>query len=305
MTSNFTSQPTKIVRAVNREINIFNSGLSEENIDEDVVKAFGEEWEKFYNFNDKEIETWSEMNFDILDKDLLTKDTYAIDIGCGTGRFTKYLLPRLGFMEAIDPSNAIYTADKLLGNAPNVRLSQASIDNIPFPDETFDFGMCIGVLHHIPDTQKGMINCVKKIKPGGHFYTYLYYNLENRGFFFKFLFAIATGIRKVISSLPEGLKKFCCDLLAVIFYMPFVLAGRFFKMIGLKKLAANTPLAGYQPQTFFVIRNDSLDRFGTKLEQRFSKQQVIDMMTKAGLSDIVVSEGLPLWHAIGRRTAKL
>jgi 2-polyprenyl-3-methyl-5-hydroxy-6-metoxy-1,4-benzoquinol methylase len=35
--------------------------------------------------------------------------------------------------------------------------------------EPFDFAMSIGVLHHIPNTQKAMNNCVKKVKLGGYF----------------------------------------------------------------------------------------------------------------------------------------
>jgi hypothetical protein len=101
--------------------------------------------------------------------------------------------------------------------------------------------------------------------------------------------------------MPSGLKKFTCDLLAVTVYMPFVLFGRLLKSIGLKKLARRVPLSIYQDQPFYIIRNDSLDRFGTTLEQRFSRQQVEDMMTRSGLSDIVISPGMPYWHAVGRK----
>ncbi|MEI9806559.1 MAG: hypothetical protein WDO16_01045 [Bacteroidota bacterium] len=69
----------------------------------------------------------------------------------------------------------------------------------------------------------------------------------------------------------------------------------------MKKLAAKLPLSIYQSQPFYIIRNDSLDRFGTKLEQRFSKKQVEEMMTKAGLYDVVVSPGMPYWHAVGTK----
>jgi hypothetical protein len=49
------------------------------------------------------------------------------------------------------------------------------------------------------------------------------------------------------------------------------------------------------------MRNDALDRFGTSLEQRFSKEQVIRMMEQAGLRDIVISDKMPYWHATGIR----
>jgi hypothetical protein len=48
-------------------------------------------------------------------------------------------------------------------------------------------------------------------------------------------------------------------------------------------------------------RNDALDRFGTKLEQRFSAKQIIEMMENAGLTDIVIGPVAPYYHAVGKR----
>ncbi len=83
--------------------------------------------------------------------------------------------------------------------------------------------------------------------------------------------------------------------------MPLILFGRLIKNIGLKKMANSLPLSYYQTQSFFVIRNDALDRFGTSLEQRFTKAEIIKMMTDCGLSNIIVSDKLPAWHAIGKK----
>lgn len=298
--SNFNQSPNQEFKTPNRSI--FSFEKPNENIDESVVNSFGEEWKKFHNFSDTELEKLGRGYFDILNENIINKNTYGIDIGCGTGRFTKYLANRIGFIEAVDPSEAIFTADKVLEGIDNVRLSMASTDNIPFEDETFDFGMSIGVLHHIPNTQKAMNDCVKKIKKGGYFYVYLYYNLDNKGFIFRFLLALVTGIRFITSRLPMFLKKIVCDIIAITVYMPLVLLGRFFKFIQLKSLAAKLPLNSYQNSSFYIIRNDALDRFGTKLEQRFSRKEIQAMMENAGLSNIVISNGLPYWHAIGVRS---
>jgi hypothetical protein len=61
------------------------------------------------------------------------------------------------------------------------------------------------------------------------------------------------------------------------------------------------PLHGYQNRSFFMIRNDTLDRFGTRLEKRFSAKQVKEMMENAGLTEIVISNGIPFYHAVGKR----
>jgi ubiquinone/menaquinone biosynthesis C-methylase UbiE len=300
----YNQKPVQTIKGINREISIFKTEDNKDsNIDTSVVESFGEEWTKFQSFENEDIIQIGEMYFDILDSKIINSNTKAIDIGCGTGRWTKYLLDKIDFMEAVDPSDAIFAADRLLGKASNVRLSKASTDNLPFDDNTFDFGMSIGVLHHIPDTQKALFDCVRKIKIGGYFYVYLYYALDNRGAFFRLIFNISTILRKLISSLPAFFKKIICDIIAITVYLPFKWLGNILNLIGLNGFANKLPLKFYQDKSFFIIRNDSLDRFGTSLEQRFSKEQVINMMQIAGLREIKISDGEPFWHAVGKREA--
>jgi hypothetical protein len=61
------------------------------------------------------------------------------------------------------------------------------------------------------------------------------------------------------------------------------------------------PLSYYHNKSFFIIRNDSLDKFGTSLEQRFSKKEVGDLMANCGLEDIIISTGAPFYHTVGRK----
>ena len=300
MKKSFNQSTTRIVSAGFNEIHCFDESDGK-NIDQSVVDSFGEEWAKFHEFDDIEIDRLGKMYFDIINDKMVNKNTYAIDIGCGTGRWSKYLLDKVGFMEAVDPSDAVFVADKLIGPANNIRLSKASTDNIPFNDETFDFAMSVGVLHHIPDTQKAMNDCVKKVKTGGYFYVYLYYDLENKGFIFKTILKIVTAMRKLISSLPAIIKKIVCDFIAVSVYMPVILTGRLLINLGLSKMANKLPLNMYQNQPFYIIRNDALDRFGTSLEQRFSRREVQSMMENAGLTEIIIATTLPYWHAVGKR----
>lgn len=280
---------------------IYSFPLESENIDLEVVNSFGDEWSKFDTFSEEEINQIGKMYFDIIPDFLLNKNTYAIDIGCGTGRWSKFLASKVGFIECVDPSDAIYSADELLKEVENIRLIKASVESLPFKDETFDFGMSIGVLHHIPDTQKALSDCVSKIKKGGHFYLYLYYNLDNRGQLYRLLFKFSSIFRNVISRLPKLLKSVVCDLIAFFIYLPIVLVSRMLIGIGLRQLAQKLPLYFYHEQNFMVIRNDALDRFGTKLEHRFSKLEIEQLMINAGLCNIVFSNNMPYWHALGEK----
>jgi hypothetical protein len=47
------------------------------------------------------------------------------------------------------------------------------------------------------------------------------------------------------------------------------------------------------------MRTDSLDRFGTQLEQRFTKIEIEGMMKAAGLTEIKFSNTVPFWCAVG------
>lgn len=299
MISEFLNKPFKVVDTKHRRINIFN--IEGKNIDRKVVDDFGEEWKKFQDHNDEIVRVGGLEYFDIVTDEMVNSNTYLLDVGCGTGRWTKYLSSKAGFIEAVDPSDAIFTADALLGSIDNVRLSKASVETLPFADETFDFVMSIGVLHHIPNTQKALTDCVRKVKRGGYFYVYLYHNMDKRGFFYKALFKVSNGMRQIISRLPKPAKHIVCDGLAVTIYLPIVFLGRIFRALGFEKIAKKMPLSAYQNYSFFIIRNDTLDRFGTRLEQRFSAAEIVEMMENAGLTNIVVSTNIPFYHAVGRR----
>lgn len=292
--------PVKVIKVNSHSIKCYTD--LGENIDLTTVHSFGEEWKAFHQFKETEIKKIGDTYFDIVSPDMIGKDKIAADFGCGTGRWSKYFHNKVGAVAAIDPSEAVLAAGELLKDVDNVQLYQASIDNLPFADNYFDFGFSLGVLHHIPDTQKAMTACIKKVKPGGHFLVYLYYSLDNRGFLYKALFSLSNLIRGVVSKMPDKLKRFSCDLLAIFFYMPFVLLSRLLKLLGVSKnVRSRIPLHSYESTSFYIIRNDALDRFGTPLEQRFSKDQIKVMMENAGLTNIVFSEQAPYWHAIGQK----
>lgn len=296
----FSKKYSKIIQTKNRSIYEFS--IEDNNIDMVTVDSFGDEWQAFHGFDEKEIQKLGDEYFDIITPQMLNATTSVMEVGCGSGRFLKYLGDKAGFLVGVDPSHAIYAADNLLGPKENVMLVKASANDLPFADESFDFVYSIGVLHHIPDTAKAMKACVDKVKQGGYFFTYLYYNLDNRGFLFRSVFNLSTLLRRGVSKLPGKPKRFVCDVLAVGLYMPFVGFSRFLKMVGVKeKIRNKIPLYGYENKSFYIIRNDALDRFGTPLEQRFTKKQIQEMMESCGLSEIVFSNNIPYWHAVGKK----
>ncbi|MFN6943737.1 MAG: class I SAM-dependent methyltransferase [Cytophagaceae bacterium] len=272
------------------------------NIDWKTVESFGDEWAIFSSFEEKEIKRIGDQYFDIIDDRIIDENSYVLDVGCGTGRWTRYISDKVGFVEAIDPSSAVVQASHMLKDKKNVRITQAEVDHIPFEDGSFDLVFSLGVLHHIPDTKAGIKKCVEKVKPGGRFMVYLYYNLDNRSVFFKGIFYFSNIIRFVVSSLPKTIKRAFSDLLAILLYLPFISLAKFLNKFSLTRgIVKFIPLSYYRDKSFTVIRNDSLDRFGTPIEHRFSKKQIELMLKEAGLTDIRFSDNEPYWHAVGKK----
>jgi len=273
----------------------------EQNIDWESVNSFGNEWARFNSFNEHEIVLIGNDYFDLVKSDILNPEsTVALDVGCGSGRWDKFLSERVKFIEAIDPSKSAFIAANYLKEHKNIRVSQASVDNIPFPDNTFDFVFSLGVLHHLPDTESAITNCYNKLKSKGWFLIYLYYNLENRNFILKGLFYTSSLMRILISRMPQKIKIIICDLIAIFVYFPLAKSAKFISLVS-TKLSRQIPLNYYSKTSFTIMRNDALDRFGTPLEKRFSKADIENMLIKAGFKNITFSDNAPYWHAIAQK----
>lgn len=271
------------------------------NLDPEIVGSFGSEWRRFGWFSDAAIENAAAEYFDVIPKDVLAATRYAIDVGCGSGRWSRYLSTRVEFVEAIDPSHAVLSAAQLNQDRRNVRVTRASIDTIPFAAGSFDLALCLGVVHHLPNPALALRQVVQKVRTGGHVLVYVYYSLDQRGPLFRTLFQVADLMRRGVSRLPAAVKGWICDLLAFSVYLPLVGFGRLVARVGHGKAAESLPLAYYQNKSLQEIRTDALDRFGTSVERRFSREEFVTMMKEAGLDDVVVSPHAPFWHGVGRR----
>ncbi|QQS32209.1 MAG: class I SAM-dependent methyltransferase [Acidobacteriota bacterium] len=269
------------------------------NIDKKVVEGFGDEWSRFDQsaLTEEELGRLFDNYFNIFPWDRLPENAVGFDLGCGSGRWAKLVAPRVGKLHLIDPSpDALAVARRNLAGSDNVEFHNAGVDDMPIADESFDFGYSLGVLHHIPDTEAAMQNCVRKLKSGAPFLVYLYYSFDNRPAWFRAIWRASELIRGIVSRMPNGLRYFLSSVFAALLYWPLARTAWLAEKLGMK--VDNFPLAQYRNNSFYVMRNDALDRFGTSLEQRFSKAEIEAMMRRCGLDDIRFSE-TSFWTAVG------
>jgi SAM-dependent methyltransferase len=272
------------------------------NVDPATVEGFGLEWSAYdqAGLSGDEYRKLFDGYFGIFPFEELTADAEGFDLGCGSGRWAAGVAPRVGLLHCIDPSEqALGVARRLLSGHPNARFHHAAADTIPLADGSQDFGYSLGVLHHVPDTARALADCVRKLKPGAPFLVYLYYALDNRSLWFRALWRVTDLGRQAISRLPFGLRKAASTAIAATIYWPLARLAWLFERLGAN--VSPMPLSAYRYRSFYSMRTDALDRFGTRLEQRFTRPEIDRMMRAAGLSDIRFSRQEPYWVACGRR----
>ncbi len=106
-------------------------------------------------------------------------------------------------------------------------------------------------------------------------------------------------MRKAITVLPFPVRKFVTSILAGQIYWPLAGGARLLDRLGIN--VANIPLSAYRHKSFYTMRTDSLDRFGTRLEHRYTRAEITAMMDAAGLEQIEFSEEVPFWVSVGRK----
>ena len=89
------------------------------------------------------------------------------------------------------------------------------------------------------------------------------------------------------------------DIIALSIYFPLSRMALILELIGFK--VDGFPLYYYRSRSLITLRTDARDRFGTALEKRFSKKEIIQMMQSAGLKNIIFANNTPYWCVLGTK----
>jgi ubiquinone/menaquinone biosynthesis C-methylase UbiE len=134
--------------------------------------SFGFQWNKFQktqidtaaNLTLSRDRFFAESGWD--KEDLTGKD--MLEVGSGAGRFSQVVLDHTkANLYSVDYSDAVSANFRNNGHhGERFKLFQASVYEMPFPDNSFDKVFCFGVLQHTPDFKKSVEQLIKKAKPG-------------------------------------------------------------------------------------------------------------------------------------------
>ena len=268
--------------------------------DKKVINDFGDEWSKFSWLNQEELEKlrmqFKSYTYPIEDLLKNNNDLIICDFGAGSGRWSNFLVPYSKNLYILEPAEqAFRVIQKRFKESASIILLNEEISENSISVNSLDLAVALGVLHHITNPKQALAAISSKLKPGGTLLGYIYYSLENRPFYYKIIWKFTDVLRKKITSLPFRLKYIVCNLIALLIYFPLARVNKVLIKFGI--VVKNWPLSHYSNLTYKVMRNDALDRFGTKIEYRFSKQQITEMLIYANfdLSSIQFSPNEPYW----------
>ncbi len=256
---------------------------------EDIQFTFGEEWQRFPEILPEHRREFSQY-FDLVNI-LDLKGSRVCDLGCGIGRWSYFLKNSCRELVLVDFSEAIFVARHNLRDVKHALFFMGDLKRLPFKDNFADFLFCLGVLHHLPTNALDEVRRLKRYTSS--LLIYLYYSLDNRPLFFRFLLSITTFVRLMVSKIRNHyFRSIFTNLTAIFVYFSMIGLGKIFNLFG---PGHYVPLYEcYNNKGMKRIRQDVYDRFFTRIEQRFSRKEI--MTLKDTFGNIIVSESLPYWH---------
>lgn len=265
--------------------------------------SFGFEWTRFPEM----YEEWGRSFLDYMQPHgpEFFRGKKVLDAGCGNGRFAYYAAKYGAEVWAIDLGPAVEVARQNTerlnpDQAGRVQVVQADLYRPPFAAESFDFIYSIGVLHHLPDPEGAFQNLLRYLKPNGEIQIYLYWKPERQPIKRALLAMVASG-REITTRLPHRAVYALAFPAAVAAFGLFVWPYRILKrMPGLKALAETIPMKQYAGFPFRVCVNDQLDRFSAPIENRYTRQEVNDWLSRAQLESPQVNPSNG-WVGTGRK----
>jgi SAM-dependent methyltransferase/uncharacterized protein YbaR (Trm112 family) len=282
------------VYSITRGVPRFARGVGE--VETRTAEAFGYEWTRYSELADRYRQQFLDWIRPVQPE--FFRGRAVLEGGCGKGRHTA-LAAEFGAraVVAMDLSEAVESAFANTRSRPNVHIVQADLNQPPVR-RVFDYAFSIGVLHHLPDPERGFHALVSRLQPGGAISAWVY-GREGNGW----IVHVVTPFReRVTAHMPHG----TLDRLAGALTVPLFLATRLVygpsRGTPLARVLPYAPYLGYiAPFPFREQRSIVFDHLVAPVAFYLRRSEFAAWFERAGLSDVRIEHhNANSWRGFGR-----
>jgi len=187
----------------------------------------------------------------------------------------------------MDISDGVYKTKEFSQGLENVFVIKGSVLDLPIKNNIFDFAYSFGVLHHVSDSERGLKEITRTLKKGAPVFLYLYEDhSENRIKYYTL--KLVTVLRKFTVKIPPKILYGISYLISPIMVILFSYPARIFNRFRILK-----PLSEKMPFNFgthlFSLVGSLYDRFSVPIENRFSRQEAFDLLSKNKFTKVKIN----------------
>jgi len=215
----------------------------------------------------------------------------VLEAGCGAGRFTELLVNAGAFVHSLDLSVAVEANHENIGDRDNYLVAQADLRKPPFPPESFDLVLCLGVLQHTPSPEESIRALWRMVAPGGELV------IDHYTWSLSLVTKLAPLYRVALARMPPQPAKRVTDKLTSVFFpihwrvRNVRLAQMLLSRVSPCLVYFNAfPELTYEQHLEFT-RLDTFDHLTDRYKHLRTRRQIEATLADLGATDIVATHG--------------
>jgi SAM-dependent methyltransferase len=272
----------------------FVQGVSE--IETRTAEAFGYEWKQYSEIAPRYRQQFLDWLRPVTPE--FFRGRVVLEGGCGKGRHTA-LAAEFGAraIVAIDLGDAVESAFTNTRAFDNVHVVQADLNRPPVR-RIFDYAFSIGVLHHLPDPERGFRAIVSRLRGGGTMSAWVY-GREGNGW----IVHVVSPLREhVTTRLPLRVLDWLSAGITVPLFTATRLLYRPTRNTAVGRLLPYAPYLGYIADfPFREQRSIVFDHLLAPIAFYLRRDEFEQWFTRAGLQDVIIEHhNANSWRGCGR-----
>lgn len=258
-----------------------------------TIKSFSFQWNVFSEMFEEYVKHWESYIPAGADKEFFSGKT-GLDAGCGFGRHIYRAAKNGAEMVGIDLSEAVEAAYKNTSGLENVHIVQGDIYNPPLRYGVFDFIYSLGVLHHLPDPEKGFDSIAGLLGHGQRIFIWCYDNEKPRKN------RMYERIRKITTGMDFGTLYAFCYIAALGVRLGLNLPASALKKLGLFG-GRKFPYDYYNNFPLRVLHADLFDVFSVPSTRYYDQPELELWFRSRGLNVLESGHKVSGWTVLGEK----